>query len=110
MTKKEKGKLAQQALTRAREQIGARKKPIHLTDREWQAIQSGAISKTKLEDVLNNMKADHIKELATPRAYNAVSLAKEGKIQAMRNSGYTLDQIATACSLSTTTVSMYIQS
>jgi len=107
---KEKRKLGQQALTAAREQIGARKKPIHLTDKEWRAIQAGAISSTKLEDVLKNMKADHIKELATPRAYNAVSLAKEGKIQAMRNSGYTLDQIATACSLSTTTVSKYIQS
>lgn len=37
-------KVSQQALVRARNEVGAKRTPIKMTDREWEAIQAGAIS------------------------------------------------------------------
>ena len=44
MTKGEIKKANQQALTAARNSVGAKREPILITDREWEAIQAGAIS------------------------------------------------------------------
>lgn len=53
-------KLKNQALTQARLQTGASKKArlVDITDREWEAIQSGAISTNKLSQIIQNSDLD----------------------------------------------------
>ena len=105
-------KANQQALTSSRVTIGSvsrRKRNIDITDREWEAIQAGAITENKLKQILNNTDADKLRQRATPRATTALSTAKVNKIKAMSASNYTLEQIAKACGCSTSTVSQYLK-
>lgn len=103
MTAKEIKKAGQQALTKARLQVGAKRSNIEVTEKEWQAIQAGAITESKLVSIINN--CENIKQLATPRVTNTLSTGKKNKILFMNNSGYTSAEIAEALGISTSTVS-----
>jgi hypothetical protein len=48
-------RIKNQALSGARAEVGAKRRPIDITDAEWDAIQSNAISPTKLGDILKAM-------------------------------------------------------
>lgn len=101
-------KLSQQALTRYRKQLGAQRTPVKITDREWEAIQSGAIAKTKLKRIIDNTDSDSLKERATPRTRTILTPGKEAKLKAMKDSGlYTNADIAKALGISASTVSKY---
>lgn len=109
MTKAEVKKASQQALTQARASVGAKRTPIKITEREWEAIQAGAISENKLKQIIDNSDMDTLKSLATPRANNTLSAAKQSKIKAMQASGYTNAEIAEAVGVSTSTVIKYLK-
>lgn len=110
MTKGELKKASQQALSSARASVGAKREPINITDKEWEAIQAGAISENKLLKIINNTEIESVKEKATPRTKANMSQAKISKIKAMSASGYTLAEIADALGVSTSTVSKYLKS
>jgi len=109
LSKKDIKKLSQQALTEARLRVGAERKPIFISDKEWEAIQAGAISENQLKQILDNADLDRVKELATPRTTLTISPAKLNKIKSMKNSGYTTDQIAESIGVSASTVSKYFK-
>ncbi len=102
-------KISQQELTRARAAVGAKRETIKITDREWEAIQAGAISENKLMQILNNTDIDDLRQRATPRNTTSLSTAKINKISAMNASGYSTAEIADALGISTTTVSKYLK-
>ena len=104
LTAKEAKKIGQQALTKARIQVGAKRTNIEITDKEWEAIQAGAITESKLVSIINNVSPDVLKQRATPRASNVLSTAKKNRIKSMENSGYTTAQIAEALGISKTAV------
>ena len=114
MTKKEINadlkKIRQREIVSARIKVGASGKDsrIEITDREWEAIQAGAISASKLSQILNHTDIDKLKERATPRQQKALSAAKIHKIEQMKASGYTIEEIASANGVSTSTVNNYI--
>ena len=105
MSKDEIKKAGQQALNKYRSKLGASKENIKITDKEWEAIQAGAISESKLVSILNNTDKDNLRSLATPRAKTTLSEAKINQIKAMSSSNYTLAQIAEKLHLSSSTVS-----
>lgn len=107
MTKAEVKKAGQQALVKARAEVGAKRETIKITDREWEAIQAGAISNNKLQQIVAHTDADELRQRATPRASTTLSQAKISKIQNMRASGYTNAEIAKAVGVSAATVSKY---
>ena len=109
--KGEEKKAAQRALTKYREEVGAvrrKDRNIKITDREWEAIQAGAISENKLRGILNNTDPDSLRQRATPRTTRSVSQAQANRIKAMSNSNYTLEQIADALNLPKSTISNYL--
>ena len=108
MTKAEIKKASQQALAQARSSVGAKRNNIEITDREWEAIQAGAISENKLTQILNNTNIDTIRQRATPRATTSLSKAKQGRITALNASGYSTSEIAEALGISASTVSKYL--
>lgn len=108
MGKAEIKKASQQALTAARNRVGAERKPIVVTDREWEAIQSGAISERQLEQIINHVDIDNLRQRATPRATTSLSAAKISRIASMGASGYSTAEIAEALGISTSTVSKYL--
>lgn len=102
-------KAGQQALTKYRNTVSAKRQPIVITDREWEAIQAGAISENVLTKILNNTDVDNLRQKATPRATTTLSTAKINKIKSMRNSNYSLQEIARSLGVSTSTVSSYLK-
>ena len=110
MTKKELKKAKQVALSNARYKVGASGKEsrINITDKEWDAIQAGAISETKLKQILTKADPDRVRELATPRTNRELSSGKKTLIKSMAGSNYSLDEIAARLGISTSTVSKYL--
>lgn len=109
LSKEEKGKIRQQALTNARNKVGAQREPIHITDSEWEAIQAGAISKTKLKQIIKYVDSDELKSRALPRSTTTLTSAKQARLTAMLNSGYTNKEIADALNVSESTIINYIK-
>lgn len=108
MTKDEEKKLKQQTLNKYRDVVGAKRIAIDITDKQWEAIQAGAISESILKQILDNTDIDAIRERATPRVRKELSPAKLSKIKQMNSMGYTQAEIAKAVGVSTSTVSNYI--
>ncbi len=107
MTPKEVKKQGQLALSRARTRYGAKRNPINIAPRGWEAIQAGAISENVLSQILRFADTDQVRSYATPRATTTLSTGKQARIKAMRASGYTNDEIAQAIGISASTVSKY---
>ena len=109
MTDEEKKKIRSQALAEQRIRYGAKKDKIDITDREWEAIQAGAISAQKLSDILDNTDPDTLRERAMPKNYrNTLTPAKEAHIKAMESRGYSIKEISDQVGLSTSTVSNFL--
>lgn len=108
MTPDDEKKLSQQALTRYRSEVGASRNAITITTKEWEAIQSGAISESKLIQILNYVDKDNLRQLTSPKSSATLSEAKINKLKVMANSDYTLSEIADSLGISTTTVSKYL--
>ena len=105
-------KASQQALSKYRKEVGSvsrRDRSIIITDKEWEAIQAGAVSENTLKKILNNTDVDNLRERATPRTKSNLSSAQVNRIKAMQNSNYTLAEIADKLGVSTTTVSKYLK-
>jgi DNA-binding NarL/FixJ family response regulator len=109
MTRSEIKKLSQQELTKARATVGAKRETIKINDREWEAIQAGAISENKLMQILNNVDIDDLRQRATPKTTTSLSTAKINRISSMKASGYTTKDIANALGVSTSTVLKYLK-
>lgn len=104
MTKAEKKKLSQQQLSRARIEVGAKRTPIEISPKEWEAIQAGAISENELMKILKYTDIDTVRKYATPSSKRSLSKAQIARIKAMSDAGYTNDDIAKALGVSTSTV------
>jgi hypothetical protein len=112
MEKKDVKKASQQALTKYRNEAGSvarSKRSIQITDREWDAIQAGAISEYKLKQILANTDVDILRQRATPRSYTTLNPAKVNRIKSLSASGKSLSEIANALGVSTSTVSEYLK-
>lgn len=111
--KKELDKIKSIAIENARASVGASGKNtrITITEKEWEAIQSGAISSSKLTEILRYTDPDAVRQLATPKATTQLSPAKINKLKQMKASGYyTIADIANALGVSSSTVSKYLNS
>lgn len=105
-------KASQRALTRYRDELGSvarRDRAIKVTDREWEAIQAGAISENTLMKILANTDADSLREKAMPRTTKTLSEAKINRIKALKDSNYTIAEIATKMGVSSSTVTNYLK-
>lgn len=108
MTNAEIKKAGQQALTNTRALVGAKRETIKITDKEWEAIQAGAISDAKLTQIINNTDIDDLRQRATPRQTSSLSDAKIQKAKSMESSGYTTSEIAEALGVSSSTITKYL--
>lgn len=102
-------KIKNSALSNARSRFGADKQAVQIkiTENEWKAIQSGAISSSKQREIFDNCDSDLLKKLATPKESQISGLTNGQKmrIKAMKASGsYTIAEIADELGVSTSTV------
>ena len=103
-----KKKIRGQSIQDARQTVGAKKDRIDINDKEWEAIQAGAITNNKLVQILNNADSDKLKQRAMPNNQRTVTDAKVARMKAMAVSGYSLKEIAEAVGVSPSTVANHI--
>lgn len=104
MSSEHKQRVRNQALAEMRVRTGATKHRIQIEPSEWEAIQAGAISNTKLEEILRNSDVDAIKKLATPRAPILMTSSAKARAKAMMASGFTQAEIAEQLGVSVSTL------
>ena len=97
-------KLRGRLIKECRDIVGAKKEPVDINEREWEAIQAHAVSYNTLKKILNNSDMDHIKQLSMPRNQPLMSNAKISRAKAMMNQGRTTAEIAEALDVSISTL------
>ena len=105
-------KAGQQAMTKYREEVGSvsrKKRNIEITDRQWEAIQSGAVTESLLKRILNNTDIDKLRERATPRTVKTLTPAQINRVKAMQANGLTISEIAIKLGKSSSTISKYLK-
>lgn len=110
-------KIRQQELKRARDSIGTRPRnpnkenslSIKISDREWEAIQAGAISDTTLTEILRYTDTDALRQRATPKDIRTkMTDASIARAKNLLNNGYTQSQVAKALGVSVSTLNKAI--
>lgn len=104
MEASEKKKIMAQALNEARARTGAGKTRIEITDKEWEAIQAGAISTKKLTDIMNNTDVEKLKERATPRQNRVMTPAATRRAEQLLRSGATPAEVAADLGIPVSTI------
>jgi hypothetical protein len=98
-------KIKQQALTEARARTGAKKHLISISQAEWDAIQAGAISHSKLEEILRYADIEQVKRLAQPKTQVKMTHAQTNRAKVKLDAGYTQAEIAAQLGVSQSTIS-----
>lgn len=98
-------KLKGQVLGETRARVGANKERIQITPREWEAIESGAVSNSMLTSILNNTNLDVVQSLATPRTKVVLTDTKLARAKIYQQQGRTLSEISDMLGVSVSTLS-----
>jgi DNA-binding CsgD family transcriptional regulator len=96
-------KVRNQELAKARAITGASRSAVHVSDKEWEAIQAGAINVTKLRSIMEVADTDRLRQLATPRKSTSSSVSAS-RVRALLAAGLTQAQVAAKLGISTSTV------
>lgn len=103
-------RLKDQQLTKARALFGSKKKRIDISEREWEAIQSNALSTEKVKQIIRNSDLETVKKLAMPRRSSDLTPTELSMLKSMVATGmYTNADIAERLSVSPSTVSKYVK-
>ena len=97
-------KVKSQALREARFRMNAKKTLVPISDRQWEAIQAGAVSKSMLKKILDNADIERVKELATPKQQSVMGSAQQARARSLAAQGLTQAEIARVLGVSLTTV------
>jgi DNA-binding NarL/FixJ family response regulator len=94
--KDRRNKVERQARDAARTNMGLKKYEMDITDREWDAIQAGAISPTKFREILDGNYVDNKRlfQLALPKTNTVMSSPILSRAKAMLAAGLTNADIA----------------
>ena len=105
MTKDELKKIRRQAIAEQRSRIGGKRPSLTISDREWEAIQKGAVSKSTQEAVFKYVDQDALKQRAMPKGKAGLPQSKITAIKSMASNGYSQAEIAARLGVSSSTVS-----
>lgn len=104
LEQKEVSRIRAQALEQARRTTGASRFKIIPTEREWAAIQAGAISTNQLSEIMKYSDIDTLRQLAMPKVRPTVTPTKLARARLMLDSGWTQAEVADAIGVSVTTL------
>lgn len=112
LDKDDKKKIRSQEISRARKIVGTKSRnpnnpnslSIRITDREWAAIQAGAISDSMLTEIIRYTNLDDLKQRATPRSNRGLSSSTISRARALLNKGYTYSEVAQDLGVSVSTL------
>lgn len=101
-------KIKNQALAEMRTRTQSSKTRVQISDREWEAIQAGAISTNVLNQILRNADLDRVRELATPRTPTVMTSVKQQRAKQMLAMGRTQAEIAATLGVAPSTLKSFL--
>ena len=96
------------AIQDARYEVGAKRHKIEISEKEFEAIQNGAISPTTLKGIMRYTDTAKLRDYASPKNDAAIPKWIQNKISKMAKGSYTIAEIASACGISASTVQKYM--
>lgn len=93
------------AIVQSRKDVGAEKARIEFTEDEWEAMNSGAVSKTTMTRLFDNAKNDKLMKRALPKENSGLTPARLQVAKSMLNAGSTLAEVAEHFGVSVKTLS-----
>lgn len=100
-------KVRNQIINATRAKAGASRREervIKTTDREWEAIVAGALSKEKTMKILGFMDTEEILSRTIPRETRTISDAKLTRAKTLLNAGYNWNDVAEALGVNVSTL------
>ena len=97
-------KIRHREIEAARSVTGAKRNPIEITPKEWEAIDAGALTDTKISAILNYTDKNRAKDLATGHARTGLSDAKVSRARQLLNQGWTWAQVASELGVAPSTL------
>lgn len=105
MSKKDKKTWKGRSLVVARSRLGHTKPTIDITQKEWTAIELGAVTPTRLKGILRNADMDKVRQFATPRAAReGLSGGKKTRAIRLLDAGYTTAEVSQALGVPVTQI------
>lgn len=102
-------KVENRALSKARATVGAKKEEIKITEKEWEAIQAGAVSASKQTQIFANTNDEALKKLATPKKEMGLSNAQASRAKRLLNAGWPQSEVAESLGVSVSTLKKYVK-
>lgn len=102
-------KLKTRIINNCRLKVGAKRNPVEVTPKEWEAIQSGAIASDMIKKILKYADKDKLKELSMPKKSVTVTKGMETRMANLAKRGYTMADIARSLGVSVSTVDKYLK-
>jgi transcriptional regulator with XRE-family HTH domain len=98
-------------VTNQQRKIVSKQAPFDISEREWEAIQAGALHKSEVKEIINRANSDQVKKYAMPKNtnYSTLSAANLAHARAMINSGYTQADVAASFNISPSTLSKLLR-
>lgn len=75
-----------------------------LTSREWEAIQAGAFSSSRLKEILANADMERVRTLATPRSRTSLTVGQIARAKQMAATGRSMSEISEALGIPRSTI------
>lgn len=97
-------KVERQAKAAARARLGLKQPKITISDRQWDAIQAGALSPTRLREILRFADPKRVEELAMPKPNRVMTSAITARAKAMIAAGATTADVAAALGVPASTL------
>lgn len=98
-------KISAKALEHARDDVNGgdheKRYRITLTDREWDAIQAGALSETQFKRVIRYSDTSELRKRALPRKETGLRPTQKSRAKIMLNNGYAPSTVAAELGIST---------
>lgn len=97
-------KLRAREIEKARAATHAKRNPLDLTEKEWNAIEAGALTDNKVKGIMRYAKPGIIKKYASGKTSVALNDAKAARARALLNSGWSQKQVADELGVSISTL------
>ena len=100
-------KLRNQCIAEARFACSTKRQEIHITPKQWEAIENHAISGSMAKEIIKKVDSKEILQYALPKDPRTISSSKQALIKAMINAGELPSDIADQLGVSVSTVQKY---
>ena len=104
VSEEQKKKIKTQALAGTRSRLGSKRPELKVTPREWEAVNKGALNKTTIQELMDRLDSEYLRELAVPSTKGEIPASKLSRMRNMLARGYTIKEVSEALNISVSTI------